>query len=83
MLSILDHLASNGNPQNPNSLHYIDPSGRLNSYQQVRLTTNHVSIQLKYRRNMKRSHKNIIKLDCQTQTQSDQEQKKIKNSWLL
>ncbi|XP_037497211.1 protein BONZAI 3 isoform X2 [Jatropha curcas] len=27
--------ASNGNPQNPDSLHYIDPSGRLNSYQQA------------------------------------------------
>ncbi|KAI9186434.1 hypothetical protein LWI28_017246 [Acer negundo] len=31
----VDFTASNGNPQNPNSLHYIDPSGRLNSYQQV------------------------------------------------
>ncbi|KAH9694193.1 protein bonzai 3 [Citrus sinensis] len=30
-----NHPASNGNPRNPNSLHYIDPSGRLNSYQQV------------------------------------------------
>ena len=28
--------ASNGNPRSPNSLHYIDPSGRLNPYQQVR-----------------------------------------------
>lgn len=27
--------ASNGNPQNSNSLHYIDPMGRLNAYQQV------------------------------------------------
>ncbi|KAH9694191.1 protein bonzai 3 [Citrus sinensis] len=32
----VDFTASNGNPRNPNSLHYIDPSGRLNSYQQVR-----------------------------------------------
>ncbi|KAI9160698.1 hypothetical protein LWI28_010777 [Acer negundo] len=31
----VDFTASNGNPQNPNSLHYIDPSGRLNSYQQA------------------------------------------------
>ncbi|TXG65752.1 hypothetical protein EZV62_007027 [Acer yangbiense] len=31
----VDFTASNGNPQNPNSLHYIDPSGRLNSYQQT------------------------------------------------
>ena len=35
--SISLSLASNGNPQNPDSLHYIDPSGRLNSYQRVRL----------------------------------------------
>lgn len=27
--------ASNGNPRSPDSLHYIDPSGRLNAYQQV------------------------------------------------
>ncbi|KAH9754606.1 protein BONZAI 3 [Citrus sinensis] len=31
----VDFTASNGNPRNPNSLHYIDPSGRLNSYQQA------------------------------------------------
>ncbi|CAK7340831.1 unnamed protein product [Dovyalis caffra] len=31
----VDFTASNGNPHNPNSLHYIDPSGRLNSYQQA------------------------------------------------
>ncbi|KAL4601858.1 hypothetical protein ACB092_10G012400 [Castanea dentata] len=31
----VDFTASNGNPQNPDSLHYIDPSGRLNSYQQA------------------------------------------------
>ncbi|KAK3200444.1 hypothetical protein Dsin_023859 [Dipteronia sinensis] len=31
----VDFTASNGKPQNPNSLHYIDPSGRLNSYQQA------------------------------------------------
>ncbi|TXG65748.1 hypothetical protein EZV62_007023 [Acer yangbiense] len=31
----IDFTASNGNPQNPNSLHYKDPSGRLNSYQQA------------------------------------------------
>nr|POF02815.1 protein bonzai 3 [Quercus suber] len=29
----VDQFSSNGNPQNPDSLHYIDPSGRLNSYQ--------------------------------------------------
>lgn len=27
--------ASNGNPRFPDSLHYIDPFGRLNAYQQV------------------------------------------------
>ncbi|KAK3023662.1 hypothetical protein RJ639_043543 [Escallonia herrerae] len=27
--------ASNGNPRSPDSLHYIDPSGRLNAYQQA------------------------------------------------
>ncbi|KAG5232530.1 protein BONZAI [Salix suchowensis] len=31
----VDFTASNGNPRNPDSLHYIDPSGRLNSYQQA------------------------------------------------
>ncbi|KAK4572166.1 hypothetical protein RGQ29_030547 [Quercus rubra] len=31
----VDFTASNGNPQNPDSLHYIDPSGRLNSYQRA------------------------------------------------
>ena len=29
-------LASNGNPRLPDSLHYIDPSGRPNVYQKVR-----------------------------------------------
>ena len=29
-------LASNGNPRLPDSLHYIDPSGRPNAYQRVR-----------------------------------------------
>ncbi|XP_015570574.2 protein BONZAI 3 isoform X2 [Ricinus communis] len=31
----VDFTASNGNPRHPDSLHYIDPSGRLNSYQQA------------------------------------------------
>ncbi|XP_041019863.1 protein BONZAI 3 isoform X2 [Juglans microcarpa x Juglans regia] len=31
----IDFTASNGNPRNPESLHYIDPSGRLNSYQKA------------------------------------------------
>ncbi|KAJ6974444.1 protein BONZAI 3 [Populus alba x Populus x berolinensis] len=31
----VDFTASNGNPRNQDSLHYIDPSGRLNSYQQA------------------------------------------------
>uniref|UniRef100_A0A6N2LWT5 C2 domain-containing protein n=1 Tax=Salix viminalis TaxID=40686 RepID=A0A6N2LWT5_SALVM len=31
----VDFTASNGNPRNPDSLHYIDPSGQLNSYQQA------------------------------------------------
>ncbi|KAL5566183.1 hypothetical protein UlMin_029347 [Ulmus minor] len=31
----VDFTASNGDPQRRNSLHYIDPSGRLNSYQKA------------------------------------------------
>ncbi|PKI78215.1 hypothetical protein CRG98_001386, partial [Punica granatum] len=31
----VDFTASNGNPRSPDSLHYIDPSRRLNSYQQA------------------------------------------------
>ncbi|KAH7841881.1 hypothetical protein Vadar_002548 [Vaccinium darrowii] len=31
----VDFTASNGNPLSRDSLHYIDPSGRLNAYQQV------------------------------------------------
>ncbi|WRX24772.1 C2 domain - like 10 [Theobroma cacao] len=31
----VDFTSSNGLPRNPTSLHYIDPLGRLNSYQQV------------------------------------------------
>ncbi|OAY82000.1 Protein BONZAI 3, partial [Ananas comosus] len=31
----IDFTASNGDPRMPQSLHYIDPSGRLNSYQQA------------------------------------------------
>ncbi|KAK9292209.1 hypothetical protein L1049_020171 [Liquidambar formosana] len=31
----VDFTASNGNPRNLDSLHYIDPSGRLNAYQQA------------------------------------------------
>ncbi|KAK4751252.1 hypothetical protein SAY87_004734 [Trapa incisa] len=31
----LDFTASNGNPRNPDSLHYMDPNGNLNSYQQA------------------------------------------------
>ncbi|XP_059438538.1 protein BONZAI 3-like isoform X1 [Corylus avellana] len=31
----VDFTSSNGNPRNPESLHYIDPSGRLNSYQRA------------------------------------------------
>ncbi|KAI3979601.1 hypothetical protein MKX01_013696 [Papaver californicum] len=31
----IDFTASNGNPHYPDSLHYIDPSGRFNSYQQA------------------------------------------------
>ncbi|KNA15042.1 hypothetical protein SOVF_101810 [Spinacia oleracea] len=37
LYSFLDYIssASNGNPRSPESLHYIDPSGRLNAYQQA------------------------------------------------
>ena len=35
--SIYTFLASNGNPRSPDSLHYIDPFGGMNSYQRVRL----------------------------------------------
>ncbi|KAM1095594.1 hypothetical protein EV2_010763 [Malus domestica] len=31
----VDFTASNGDPRNPESLHYIDPNGRPNSYQQA------------------------------------------------
>ncbi|XP_059302358.1 protein BONZAI 3 [Lycium ferocissimum] len=31
----VDFTASNGNPWSPDSLHYIDPSGRLNAYQRA------------------------------------------------
>ncbi|KAK6777810.1 hypothetical protein RDI58_024528 [Solanum bulbocastanum] len=31
----VDFTASNGNPHSPDSLHYIDPSGRLNAYQRA------------------------------------------------
>jgi len=31
----IDFTASNGNPSDPTSLHYMDPSGRLNGYEQV------------------------------------------------
>lgn len=31
----VDFTASNGNPRSQDSLHYIDPSGRLNAYQQA------------------------------------------------
>ncbi|KAK6911478.1 C2 domain [Dillenia turbinata] len=31
----VDFTASNGNPRSPDSLHYIDPSGGLNAYQQA------------------------------------------------
>ncbi|XP_042514739.1 protein BONZAI 3-like isoform X3 [Macadamia integrifolia] len=31
----IDFTASNGNPRLPESLHYIDPAGRLNAYQQA------------------------------------------------
>ncbi|XWS60191.1 hypothetical protein CRYUN_Cryun07bG0014500 [Craigia yunnanensis] len=31
----VDFTASNGNPRLPDSLHYIDPSGRLNAYQKA------------------------------------------------
>lgn len=31
----VDFTASNGNPRSPDSLHYIDPSGHLNAYQQA------------------------------------------------
>ncbi|KAL0009894.1 hypothetical protein SO802_005002, partial [Lithocarpus litseifolius] len=38
----VDFTASNGNPRNPNSLHYIDPFGRLNSYQRAILEVGEV-----------------------------------------
>ncbi|KAM0908194.1 hypothetical protein ACQ4PT_015634 [Festuca glaucescens] len=45
----VDFTASNGDPRTPQSLHYIDPSGRPNSYQQVRscLTCLRYSLRLK------------------------------------
>ncbi|KAM4111298.1 hypothetical protein ACJW30_05G056900 [Castanea mollissima] len=38
----VDFTASNGNPRNPDSLHYIDPSGQLNSYQRAILEVGEV-----------------------------------------
>ncbi|KAM3317110.1 hypothetical protein ACQJBY_034990 [Aegilops geniculata] len=38
----VDFTASNGDPRTPQSLHYIDPSGRLNSYQQAILGVSEV-----------------------------------------
>ncbi|XP_044954182.1 protein BONZAI 3-like isoform X1 [Hordeum vulgare subsp. vulgare] len=38
----VDFTASNGDPRTPQSLHYIDPSGRLNSYQQAILEVSEV-----------------------------------------
>uniref|UniRef100_A0A1D1YRQ4 Protein BONZAI 3 n=1 Tax=Anthurium amnicola TaxID=1678845 RepID=A0A1D1YRQ4_9ARAE len=38
----VDFTASNGDPRLPNSLHYIDPSGRLNAYQQAILEVGEV-----------------------------------------
>ncbi|PHT48727.1 Protein BONZAI 3 [Capsicum baccatum] len=32
---VVDFTASNGNPRSPDSLYYIDPSGRLNAYQRA------------------------------------------------
>ncbi|XP_058103562.1 uncharacterized protein LOC131247146 [Magnolia sinica] len=38
----IDFTASNGNPRLPDSLHYIDPSGRLNAYQRAILDVGEV-----------------------------------------
>ncbi|MQM17258.1 hypothetical protein Taro_050228, partial [Colocasia esculenta] len=38
----VDFTASNGDPRLPNSLHYVDPSGRLNAYQQAILEVGEV-----------------------------------------
>ncbi|KAI3951061.1 hypothetical protein MKW92_031589, partial [Papaver armeniacum] len=38
----VDFTASNGEPHSPTSLHYIDPSGRLNAYQQAILEVGEV-----------------------------------------
>ncbi|KAI3863656.1 hypothetical protein MKW98_031248 [Papaver atlanticum] len=38
----VDFTASNGDPHSPTSLHYIDPSGRLNAYQQAILEVGEV-----------------------------------------
>ncbi|KAI4364385.1 hypothetical protein MLD38_020482 [Melastoma candidum] len=38
----IDFTASNGNPRTPDSLHYMDPSGRLNAYQQAILEVGQV-----------------------------------------
>ena len=35
LMIAIDYTASNGNPATPTSLHYIDPSGRLNQYAQA------------------------------------------------
>ena len=33
LVTSIDFTASNGNPKNPSSLHFVDPSGKLNQYQ--------------------------------------------------
>uniref|UniRef100_A0A2N9GI06 C2 domain-containing protein n=1 Tax=Fagus sylvatica TaxID=28930 RepID=A0A2N9GI06_FAGSY len=38
----VDFTASNGNPRSPDSLHYIDPSGRMNSYQRAMMEVGEV-----------------------------------------
>ncbi|CAM9104353.1 unnamed protein product [Pylaiella littoralis] len=42
MTCAIDFTGSNGSPSHPQSLHYIDPSGRLNQYQQAIWSIGHI-----------------------------------------
>ncbi|CAN0566271.1 unnamed protein product, partial [Ectocarpus sp. 12 AP-2014] len=42
MTCAIDFTGSNGSPSHPQSLHYLDPSGRLNQYQQAIWSIGHI-----------------------------------------
>lgn len=42
LIVAIDFTGSNGDPTQPNSLHYIDPTGRMNQYQEVIASVGHI-----------------------------------------